>query len=376
MIHLIDIDSEYDMKEREEIRELAGKNELVVGTYRSEVSEGIYLSDTMTAINMKISPEKKGKTPKPSILLFDALDGRVHVDENNIKELMYFEYGEIWFDGNTFTIGARKMETKTISGRCEEISEPDEYRVEAVRIRDHALIRIKGYEQTYEVIVALPDSARYAYISLTGEHCRISNVRMDKSEDKMPEDYIPRIAEEITYINVPAGDIPNIQIDGYRTNATEGIPVEDGMTMTFHTCSLPTSRLVWHCPYINIFGSDDGKVTGGNFHDYMLMRLDGECWEGDPGCDVTISLIRNDDFLGWDDWKKFNKEGYDCTVSFERHDNIITVRTENMGIILRNTATITDGNKDLYVSLTGDQCAITNIRCSTFGSDENAGQAV
>ena len=366
MIHLIDIDSEYDMKEREEIRELAGKDELVIGTYRSEVSEGIYLSDTITAINMKITPEKKGKTPKPSILLFDALDGRVHTDENNIKELMYFEYGEIWFDGNTYTTGARKMETRMISSRADEIKGPDEYRVEAVRIRDHALIRIKEYERTFEIIVALPDSARYAYIGLTGEHCRISNVRMDKSEEKVPADYIPRIAEEISYINVPAGDIPNIQIDGYRTNATEGIPVEDGMTITFHTCSLPTARLVWHCPYINIFGSDDGKVTGENYHDYMLMRLDGECWEGDPGCDVELSIIRNDDFAGWDAWKKFNKEGFDCKVSFERHDNSITVRTENMGIILKNTATITDGNKDIYISLTGDQCAITNICCSTL----------
>lgn len=44
-----------------------------------------------------------------------------------------------------------------------------------------------------------------------------------EAEEESPEDTIPRIAEEISYINVPAGDVPNVQIDGYRTDATEGI---------------------------------------------------------------------------------------------------------------------------------------------------------
>ena len=92
------------------------------------------------------------------------------------------------------------------------------------------------------------------------------------------------------------------------------------------------------------------------------MRLDGECWEGDPGCDVTPNVNRNDDFNGWDAWKQFNKKGYDCTVTFERHDNEIIVRTENAGISLKNTVTINDGSEQIYVALTGDQCAITNIR--------------
>ena len=68
------------------------------------------------------------------------------------------------------------------------------------------------------------------------------------------------------------------QVDGYRTAASQSIPVEDGMQITFHAMSLPTARLVWHCPFLNVFGADDGKVFGENYHDYMLVRLDGECW--------------------------------------------------------------------------------------------------
>ncbi|MBQ1591122.1 MAG: HD-GYP domain-containing protein, partial [Treponema sp.] len=41
MLHLIDLDSEYKMKEQQEVRELAGKNELNCTGFRQEKSEGI-----------------------------------------------------------------------------------------------------------------------------------------------------------------------------------------------------------------------------------------------------------------------------------------------------------------------------------------------
>ncbi len=46
-------------------------------------------------------------------------------------------------------------------------------------------------------------------------------------------------------------------------------------------------------------------------------------------------------------------------------DNDVTIRTENSGIIQKNTASITNGNDSIYVALTGDQTTITNIRIST-----------
>lgn len=362
MVHLLDMDSEYDMKEREEIKELAGKDELTVGAYRDAVSDGILLTPFMMTISMTVDPDRDipGRKAIPSLVLFDSLDGHYHDDERNRKELLYYEYGTIWYDGRTETLGARKMAVNNAYSQMD--LKKNEYRIKAVRKKDHVLIRIIGNDNAYEIITALPDSARFAYIGLTGEHCHISHVRMEKSGEEIADDFIPRIAEEISYINVPAGDVPNIQIDGYRTCATDGIPVTDGMSITFHTKSLPTARLVWHCAYLNIFTSADGKVFGEGYKDYMLMRLDGECWEGDPDCDLEPLVIRNDDFDGWDAWKDYNREGYDCTVLFERHDNRVTIHTENSGIILKNTAIITNGNDKIFVALTGDQCAITNIR--------------
>ncbi len=365
MIHLIDVDTEYEMKEREEINELSGRNELFIGDARSSVSDGILLTQYMTTITLKVEKNKLTPTriPKASLLLFDSLDGHYHDSEKNIKDMLFIEYGNIWFDGHYDIMVARKMEAKTFDTDFSEAPFPDEYVIHAVRENDHLFIRIIGTDTTSEVIVALPDSVRFAYIGLTGEYCHIDDIRVVKSKEINTEP-IPRIAEEVSYIDGPIGDIPNIQLNGYRTIATDGIPITGNFTITFHTKSLPTARLVWHCPFVNIFSSDDGKVFGKNYKDYMLMRLDGECWEGDPACDVTLSIIKNDDFEGWEAWKNYNKDGFDCTINVTRNENKITVRTENFGILLKHTALILDDPDTIYFALTGDQCAITNIRIS------------
>ena len=134
------------------------------------------------------------------------------------------------------------------------------------------------------------------------------------------------------------------------------------MKITFHTKSLPTARLVWHCPYINIYSADDAKVGGKNFRDHSLIRLDGECWEGDEDCKVKLLVTNDDNFAGWEAWKEYNKEGFDCTVTFIRNENTVTVYTENAGISVKCTSVIEGDVGELYASLTGDQCAITNIR--------------
>ena len=100
-----------------------------------------------------------------------------------------------------------------------------QYTIEAARIKDHAIVRITGNGKKTEVIIALPDRSRFVYMGLTGEHCLFSDISITQALKDLPSDYIPRIAEEISFINVPAGDVPNVEMDGYRTDATAGIPV-------------------------------------------------------------------------------------------------------------------------------------------------------
>ncbi|MBO4636278.1 MAG: HD domain-containing protein [Clostridiales bacterium] len=368
MLHLIDIDSEYLMKEKEEIRELAGKDKMRCEEYGSAVSEGIPVISGITKIHLSSRPLTgyADKNHIPSLILFDSLDARIHDDDMNRERLLYFEYGIIRFDGKIICKGARKMQPKVLDHAASSVrTEPGgktEYDISAVRINDHALIKIDSPLQTSEIVIAMPDSTRYLYLGLTGDHCEISDVHIDREDTGLPEDYIPRIAEKISYIDAPEGDMPNIQIDGYRSAASDGIPVTDGLRISFHTMSLPTARLVWHCPFISIFSSDDGKIQGPNFREYALIRIDGENWESEERSTNELIVSMTAEFKNWDNWKVLNKEGLDCTFSFKVNDGKITAFTENAGISIKNTTVIEDETRKVYAALTGDQCAITNIR--------------
>ncbi len=364
MIHLIDLDSEYQMKEKEEVKELAGKNELYCDEYRSATSEGIIVTKEITRIKLTSTPKEGFPADKsiPSVILFDSLDARIHDDDKNIARLLYFEYGEIRFDGKVVRKGARKIQPKITKKDNASSSGSRNYDIEAVKVKDHVLIKIISDESVIELIAALPDSARWAYIGLTGEHCQITNVSITRDEQDVPDNYIPRIAEEISYIDVPEGDVPNIQTDGYRLATTDGFLLKDKLTITFHTMSLPTARLVWHCPFFSLFSSDNGKVNGPDFREYGLVRLDGENWDSDDFGTNTITVNKKENFTNWDNWKAVNKQGLDCEVHLVRKGDTITLTTTNEGIEIINVTKIKDPSKDVYIALTGDQCAITNIR--------------
>ncbi len=365
MLHLIDIDAEFQMKEKEDVKELAGKNRLTCREYRSDVSEGIFLSKEITRIKLKSTPEESYPMARsiPSLVLFDALDARIHDDAKSVAKFLYFEYGEIRFDGNVVRKGARKMQTNVTKGTVKPgASKSVDYEIEAVKVKDHVSIKIRSEIETIEITVALPDSARWAYIGLTGEHCQLSDVRIDRDEQSVSDNYIERIAEEISYIDVPSGDIPNVQTDGYRLESTAGIPIKDKLMLSFHTMSLPTARLIWHCPFFCIYTSDDGKVNGPNYHEYSLTRLDGENWAAGDYSTNKTTLVYTQEFTNWDAWKDINKAGLDVNAVLERNGDQVTLKTKNVGIDITNVTFINESPDKIYVALTGDQCAITNIR--------------
>ncbi len=125
--------------------------------------------------------------------------------------------------------------------------------------------------------------------------------------------------------------------------------------------SLPTARLVWHCPYFTIFSSKNGKVDGADFREYSLIRLDGENWASNEFGTNKIIVNKTAEFTNWDNWKEKNRAGFDVSVSIERSGKIITLTTKNGGIEMMNITTVKDDPEEIYIALTGDQCAITNI---------------
>jgi len=212
------------------------------------------------------------------------------------------------------------------------------------------------------VTLALPDTSRFLYISLSGENCSINNIFVKVTDEEVGPGSILRIAEELNYINdQPVGDIPNLQVDNWCSDSTQGIPVEDGLTIKFHAKSLPTARLVWQCPFIRLFSSEKGRVDGGDLRDYLLLMMDGESREYKDNAESEVSIDHTPDFNEWKEWMASNKEGMDFTVKILRDNNRIIMDADNKCFKI-HSVTILEDPKGAYVAITGDQTAVTNIK--------------
>ena len=143
---------------------------------------------------------------------------------------------------------------------------------------------------------------------------------------------------------------------------TKGIELKDRLKINFHTMSLPGASFVWHCPYILIFFSEDGTVGGENYREYGLVKLYGENGDDSEYAHNSISMKKTEEFSGWDSWKDVNKTGMECEVSIRKKDNRVILKTLNLGIDLKNITTINDDKEKVFVALTGNQVAITDIR--------------
>ncbi len=371
MVDLINNDAEYNMREKEEITDTEGSfdlsdlHEMHFNEYKETMSDGIQLTPNKVRIRLKSRTDEgfDSKFFMPAIILFDSNDGCVHKNDRSIRNLGYLEYAEIWFDGHTVSTAARNMKTDVRHKDAEPVSEGAEsFEIEAVRIKDHVRIKIKGERTESDVTVALPDSVRFSYISIAGEHCRVTDFEMETDPETTPEDYIQRIAEEVSYLSRMSGDLPNVQIEGYRSDYTKAVSVANGMRISFHALSLPTANLVWHCPFINLFYSEDKKSEGRNYREYALIRLDGGDGTNRGVAVNRITTQREESFKGWDHWKEMCKKGFDCEITFRRKRNTVTVTTENLGISVKCVTVVKDAPRDIYVSLTGDQVALTDIR--------------
>ncbi|WP_026651087.1 HD-GYP domain-containing protein [Butyrivibrio proteoclasticus] len=359
-----------DFAEGSEDKLVQFEKELKCDQFRDSVSTGIPLKQDLTRIRFKSFPLviKGRKFSDPYILLFDSFDGHVHYDPRAIKAYFYTEYSEIWFDGHFNSIGARNMEVGSMEKNDSSdnvgkvVGMGESFEIVAGRYEDHIKIEMKSSKGKFDAIIALDDNSKSAFIGLTGENCYIKDIEVVETNQRIAADDIKKIADKVSYIDRMVSDLPNVQIDQPIAFGTQAVLVEDGLRIDFHSMSLPASALVWQCPYIVLFYSDDKKLWGENYKGYAMIKINGEV-SGQKGLsENNFSMKRLDTFPGWDQWKEKNKEGIECSVRFAKRGNKITVYTENLGVEIENTTTILDGSKDVYVSITGDQVALTDIR--------------
>ncbi len=338
------------------------EDELKCEKYKENRSAAILIGREVTRISFLAEDIRSDKADfsAPSIILFDSFDKHVHSKKKSIGEYQYLEYGEIWFDEHMICTAARKMVITDIT-KNDKADPSGKYEIVAGRFGDHMKLRMTGPEYVKEITVALPDSTKAAYIALTGEHCRLYDITSEHTGDVVKEGDIPRISDVINYLDHMESDIKNIQIDRPRSAATPGVEIKDHVRIAFHTMSLPGASLVWHCPYVVLFYSDDGLLGGKNYKQFNELKINGENNGENENCKTTFSMKKTDDFPGWDVWKDKNKEGLDCVLEFEKKGNQVSLVTETLGIRMESTSVLNEPSK-VYVSITGDQVVLTDIR--------------
>ncbi len=334
--------------------------ELVCRNYRDEVTIGIPVLQNVTDITFDCTTlDSEAKFTVPSIILFDSSDVKVQKTRETIASHKYIEYGEAWFDAHCISTAARNMEIRNIK---ENSGTDGHYKITACRFEDHILLKMQSLEKSFEVIVALPSASKSAYIGITGENVHIQNIKVEQTNQLTSENDIPRIAEKLNYINRIESDIPNVQIVKPLDVFTQGVEVKNGMKIYFHAQSLPDANLVWHCPYIILYGSEDGKVYGKNYREYAMIKFDGEENGSNENAENEFVMKKTESFTNWEDWEEHNKAGYECMVEFIKNGSEVMLRTHNKGIFIQNTTKVRNGNKEIFVAFSGDQVALTDIR--------------
>ncbi|MCR5510416.1 MAG: hypothetical protein K6F54_05650 [Lachnospiraceae bacterium] len=127
------------------------------------------------------------------------------------------------------------------------------------------------------------------------------------------------------------------------------------------TC-LPGAELVWRCPYIILFTSDDGTVGGEGYCEYNLIKMCGENNGSNEYSESRFTMKRTDRFRGWEEWRAANKAGLECDILTERKGNRIVLRTENSGVSMECVTTVNEVPDKTYLALTGDEVVLTDIR--------------
>ncbi|WP_022760662.1 HD domain-containing phosphohydrolase [Butyrivibrio sp. AD3002] len=357
MVKILDEDSRSESQE-----EIKLQKTLKCRKYRDSISVGIPVNTKEREIIF--SSKRAGGDSKsfsaPSIILFDSYDRIVHDNQKAIEAYHYLEFGEIWFDGHYISTSAREVEITEAEKTA--LDGKRKYSIQAAKFEDHLSLQMISPEHIFNVIVALPDKSKAVYIGITGENCDINDIEVQLTGREIKEGDIRKIVGDVSFIERMESDVPNVQVNGFRSASTQGIKVEDGLNIKFHSMTLPDADLVWHCPYIVLFSSEDGNIGGSGYKEYALIKINGEEEEVETNARNKFIMKKKDTFPGWDVWKTENKAGIESEINFIKRGNKITTITENLGIYIENITEVSGIGEIVYAALTGDEVALTDIR--------------
>lgn len=308
----------------------------------------------------------------PAAVIFYSKDGCPGPEASKGAPNHYLEYAIVRSDAYAWKTQAshiqyeslRTSRWKTWDVWREENKAGVSCTVTAVRVQSWVRIRMENAGQIVTATITLPAKAPdTVYLSMTGELCTMTDFKLFRESEPIEAQAIRPKDFEKTFIPKKKGDIPNIDCAGWWTAHSDGILLEEGtkVHVSFGSISYPNSKETWHSAFVVLYSSLNQLVNGAAYREFSVTRDDGYGWNSE-GDNYKVTIALEDSFLGWDQWLARNEAGVTCDLYATLSKGVVIIELQNSGAVTVSSTSIPANNKlPIYVALSGELCAITDI---------------
>lgn len=148
---------------------------------------------------------------------------------------------------------------------------------------------------------------------------------------------------------------------------SEGVLVgKEGVAATFTSKMEENTKYLWHVPAIVVYHSEDGSAEHDSYDELGVFIAYGYSWRSGEAIDEESTLTKTDKFESWEQWVNMNRAGMSYQIFVRREGSKLLLTTQNE--ILKVDAVLNlpkDYDKDIYISITGERCTISDLKFST-----------
>lgn len=154
--------------------------------------------------------------------------------------------------------------------------------------------------------------------------------------------------------------LDDLTCEGHWTNWSQGVEItEKGITITMDAKTINGAAANWNAPQYIVYTNDTNVMFGDNYVQYYHERGDIFGWDA-TGAATVINALQND----WSIYLAKLAAGTKVTIQAIRVGDNVTVTMNCAGAISKVTMPVA-ADKPAYLSLSGEQCAMTNIKVAS-----------
>ncbi len=342
---------------------------------------------TEDGITLKFKAKSNGslRYEVPVYAVFSSDDGKVGKAETNgyaeygVMRSDYNGWGEVkyWGQGAT-TYNPTAAETEeAVKDWTPTQKEFNDYIVEAYKEGTNVYMKITAGTLITFAKFTVP-AEKDVYLALTGENCTVENYTCSATENKF------------TDANEPADVVlgpDKLDCKGYRMAFSGGNEItSDGVAVTFNSKTYADANFNWNSPALVVYEAEVPaehnvsdtvfKATAG-YSELLYARADNWGYAlGNDNDEYRINCSKWSEegynwvargLPNWDLFREANKAGVPCEASAVYKDGKILVKLSVNGVTnLISFPYEKKEGKNVYFSLTGEMCTLSDIATSTF----------